>query len=127
MKKIYRVKKESEFQCVFKNGQSIANRQLVLYVYPKPEQVHFRVGLSVGKKIGNAVERNQVKRYLRQALHELESVIQPDIDFILIARQDIKGKSFIQVKQSMIHVMKLANILDKTQLNLDIGGHYDKK
>jgi len=116
LKKAYRVKSEKEFQKVFHDGQSIANRQLVLYVYPKPEQVHFRVGLSVGKKMGNAVKRNQIKRYLRQALHELEPAINPDIDILLIARKDICDKDFFEVKKSMIHIMKLANILDQTKL-----------
>ncbi|XJS10648.1 ribonuclease P protein component [Aerococcaceae bacterium WGS1372] len=113
MRKDYRVKKEHEFQRVFHEGESVANRQLVLYVYPKVEQAHFRVGLSVGKKIGNAVERNQVKRYLRQALHELEPAIKPDMDFLLIARKDIQTKTFHQVKSSIIHVMNLAGVIDK--------------
>lgn len=116
MRKAYRIKKEKEFQYVFHHGKSVANRQLVLYVYPKPEQVHFRVGLSVGKKIGNAVKRNQVKRYLRQALLELEPAIRPDLDFLLIARPDIKTKNFHQVKSSVVHVMNLANILDLEEL-----------
>ncbi|MCW6653718.1 ribonuclease P protein component [Aerococcaceae bacterium NML191292] len=125
MKKTYRIKKESEFQAAFKKGKSFANRQLVLYVYPKPEQVHFRVGLSVGKKNGNAVKRNQIKRYLRQGVYELSSAIRPDVDILLIARQDIRDKTFHQVKQSLIHVMKLANILDTTQLNSLIGGQHE--
>lgn len=127
MKKIYRVKSEKEFQRVFHNGTSIANRQLVLYVYPKSEQVHFRVGLSVGKKMGNAVKRNQIKRYLRQAVHELEAVIQPEFDFLLIARPDIRHKNFFEVKQSVIHVMNLANILDQTKLKEHLGGLNGKK
>ena len=113
MRKEYRVKKEYEFQRAFREGESVANRQLVLYVYPKPEQAHFRVGLSVGKKIGNAVERNQVKRYIRQALLELEPAIQSDIDFLLIARKDIQTKTFHEVKSSIIHDMNIAGILDK--------------
>lgn len=113
MRKDYRVKKEYEFQRVFHEGKSVANRQLVLYVYPKPEQAHFRVGLSVGKKMGNAVERNQIKRYIRQALLELKPAIQSDIDFLLIARKDIQTKTFLEVKSSIIHVMNLAGILDK--------------
>jgi len=49
MKKAYRIKKEREFQHVYHHAQTYANRQLVLYVYPKPEQAHFRGGLSGGK------------------------------------------------------------------------------
>lgn len=111
IKKAYRVKSDKDFQRVFHQGHSVANRQLVLYVYPVPGQVHFRVGLSVGKRIGNAVKRNQIKRYLRQSLLELEQEINQEIDFILIARPDIADKSFAQIKQSMVHVMKLGKIL----------------
>ena len=119
MKKAYRIKKEAEFQRVYHNAQTYANRQLVLYVYPKPEQAHFRIGLSVGKRIGNAVTRNQVKRYLRQALHELEGEIPCEYDFLLIARPDIKGKDCQTVKNSIRHVMKLARLLPSNQT---VGG-----
>lgn len=51
MRKSYRVKKETEFQEVFEARQSVANRQFVLYKMEKPNQKHFRVGISVGKKI----------------------------------------------------------------------------
>ena len=66
MRKSDRVKKEAEFQTVFKQGKSVANRQFVVYMLEKPDQVHFRVGISVGKKVGNAVARNWVKRRIRQ-------------------------------------------------------------
>ena len=54
MRKSYRVKKEAEFQKVFTQGKSCANKQFVVYMIEKPKQPHFRVGISVGKKIGNA-------------------------------------------------------------------------
>lgn len=111
MKKTYRVKNEEDFQRVFHRGKSKANRQLVIYTYPKPNQNHFRVGISVGKKIGNAVERNQIKRYLRQAVTELKNQLPDELDFILIARTDIKGRSFHEVKRSLIHVLKLADVI----------------
>ncbi|MGX7092731.1 ribonuclease P protein component [Hutsoniella sourekii] len=111
MKKKYRVKSDRDFQRVFHQGESVANRQLVLYVLAKEHQDHFRVGLSVGKKMGNAVQRNQIKRYLRQAIFELEDQIPAEIDFILIARHGIKGMGVDQIKSSICHVMKLAKIL----------------
>lgn len=125
MKKAYRLKKDFDFQRVFKQGRSVANRQLVLYVYPKPEQVHFRVGLSVGKRIGNAVTRNQIKRYLRQALLELEDQINHEFDFVLIAREDILTKNLKEIKESILHVMKLAGILAKQRKHQ--GGMNEKQ
>jgi ribonuclease P protein component len=111
MKKEYRVKDNKEFQVIFKKGKSFANRQLVIYYRKKEDQSHFRVGLSVGKKIGNAVVRNRIKRYLRQAFHELEKEIKPSYDFIIIARQPTKEMEFFEVKKSLTHLLSKEKLL----------------
>ena len=116
MKKEYRVKSEKDFQDAFQNGTSYANRQLVLYVYPKIGQVHFRVGLSVGKKMGNAVQRNKIKRLLRHAIHELSPAITNEYDYLIIARKDIVNRNFYEIKKSLVHVMKIASIIDIKKL-----------
>ncbi|TQS76350.1 ribonuclease P protein component [Ornithinibacillus gellani] len=105
MKKGYRIKDNKEFQLLFKKGKSFANRQLVIYYMKNEELEHFRIGLSVGKKIGNAVTRNQIKRYLRQAFHELEEQIKPGHDIIIIARQPTKDMGFHEMKKSLIHLL----------------------
>ncbi|MET3683826.1 ribonuclease P protein component [Alkalibacillus flavidus] len=106
MKKAYRVKKNEEFQAIFKSGESFANRQLVIYSLKKEGQSHFRVGFSVGKKIGNAVTRNQIKRYLRQAFTDLEPYIKPDYDYIIIARMPTREMGYHDIKSSLQHVLK---------------------
>lgn len=111
MRKSYRVKKEAEFQRVFTQGKSCANRQFVVYMIEKPEQVHFRVGISVGKKIGNAVARNWVKRRIRQSLTELKPQLKQDCDFIVIARPGVAWMEMVEVKDHLIHVLRLANVL----------------
>lgn len=113
MRKAYRVKKETEFQKVFHQGKSTANRQFVVYVLNKEKQPHFRVGLSVGKKIGNAVTRNAVKRKIRQSLTELKNNIESEKDFIIIARKPAADMSTAEVKKSLTHVLKLAGMLTK--------------
>ena len=60
------------FKLFLKKGKSVANRQFVIYILKKENQENFRIGLSVSKKIGNSVKRNQIKRYIRQVFHELE-------------------------------------------------------
>lgn len=109
MRKSYRVKSEKDFSLVFHQGDSKANRQFVVYSIEK-EQKHFRVGLSVGKKIGNAVTRNRVKRLMRQALTDLKPYIKSNVDFIIIARKPTKAMSQDQVKASLIHVMRLQGL-----------------
>ncbi|GGJ89592.1 ribonuclease P protein component [Lentibacillus kapialis] len=113
MKKIYRIKDNKEFQYVFKHGKSFANRQLVLYYIEKPRQEHFRIGLSVGKKIGNAVMRNRIKRYLRQAFLELEGCIKPTKDIIIIARHPTRQMNFHEVKKSLVHLLSKERLLLK--------------
>jgi len=111
MKKAYRVKREAEFQRVFHEGNSSANRQFVIYVLEKPEQTHFRVGLSVGKKIGNAVTRNTVKRKIRQSLYELSDELKQDRDFLVIARKPTADMKMEEFKKSLRHALKKANML----------------
>lgn len=111
MKKAYRIKKDKDFQAVFKKGKSYANRQFVVYVLKKENQHHFRIGLSVSKKLGNAVKRNEIKRYIRQTFLELEKNLSCENDYVIIARKPAAEMSFYEVKKSLIHVCKIAKIL----------------
>ncbi len=113
MKKIFRIKDNDEFQHVFKHGKSFANRQLVIYYIKKSEQQHFRIGVSVGKKIGNAVMRNQIKRYLRQAFHELDEKVLPTYDIVIIARQPTRKMNFHEVKKSLLHLLSRERLIKK--------------
>ncbi|WP_283679597.1 ribonuclease P protein component [Lentilactobacillus sp. Marseille-Q4993] len=111
MRKSFRVKKEADFQKVFETHNSVANRQFVVYKLDKPGQPHFRVGISVGKKIGNAVHRNWVKRRIRQSLLELKGDLRQDVDFIVIARPSTDQMAMKDIKAGLIHVLKLADLI----------------
>lgn len=112
MKKRRRIKSEKDFQFVFKRGKSFANRQIVVYVVSKANQTDFRIGLSVSKKIGNAVVRNRIKRYLRQSFFEIGPLLVGDMDIVIIARSQLSEFSFFQVKNSLIHVLKRASLIE---------------
>ncbi|QTD40176.1 ribonuclease P protein component [Sporosarcina sp. Te-1] len=113
MRKRQRIKKNEEFQKVFKSGKSFANRQFVVYVLRKEEQTEFRIGLSVGKKIGNAVKRNQIKRYIRQAFLELKDELKSDVDYVIIARHQAANLDFHETKKSLQHVLRIAKVIRK--------------
>lgn len=106
MKKKHRIKKNDEFQTVFQKGKSTANRQFVVYQLDKEEQPNFRIGLSVSKKIGNAVVRNRIKRMIRQSITELKDEIDSGKDFVIIARKPCAEMTYEEVKKSLIHVFK---------------------
>lgn len=113
MNKRQRIKKNEEFQMVFKKGKSFANRQFVVYCLQKDEQPEFRIGLSVGKKVGNAVTRVQVKRYIRQAFLELSDELKSNMDYVIIARTQAATLDFHETKKSLEHVLKIAKVLKK--------------
>jgi ribonuclease P protein component, eubacterial len=112
MRKSYRIKKENEFQYVYSNGDSVANRNFVLYKMPK-DQKHWRVGLSVGKKVSHtAVGRNRIKRYVRQSLLELKPEIPANLDFLIIARKPAVELDMFETKKNIVHLLKLGKVLD---------------
>ncbi len=83
-----RLSRSAEFDRVFRQGRSQANRVLVLYSFPRGEPGEPRLGLSVSRKVGGAVERNRVKRLLREAF-ELECSRAPaGHDVVVVARSD---------------------------------------
>lgn len=123
MNKKNRIKKNEDFSRVFREGTSTANRQFVIYTLRKEDQQQFRIGLSVSKKLGNAVVRNHIKRYIRQALHELSNDLQVEMDYVVIARKPCTELPFNEFKKSLIHVLKRAEALK----NRDSKHKTDKK
>jgi ribonuclease P protein component len=86
-----RLSRSADFDRVFRQGRSHAGRELVLYVFPRGEGSDVggpRLGLSVSRKVGGAVQRNRVKRLLREAF-ELEASRLPDgTDVVVVARHE---------------------------------------
>jgi ribonuclease P protein component len=113
MKKKYRIKKNKEFQEVFQRGTSMANRQFVIYMLDRPEQPYFRIGLSVSKKLGKAVVRNRIKRYIRQVFLEMKDDIMPGKDYVIIARLPVAEMTYFEVKKSLLHVLRKAGALKR--------------
>lgn len=117
MKKEFRVKRNEDFQAIFKKGKSIANRQFVVYTLIKEEQDYFRLGISVSKKLGNAVKRNYIKRCIRNFFQEYGGNIQPGNDYVVIARKPTSEMDYHQMEKSLIHVLRLGKILKTSNKN----------
>ena len=109
MKKNFRVKREKDFKAIFKEGTSFANRKFVIYQLDNQKK-HFRVGLSVSKKLGNAVTRNQIKRRIRHILQNAKVGIAEDVDFVVIARKGVETLGYAEMEKNLLHVLKLSKI-----------------
>ena len=87
-----RLSRSGEFDRVYRDGSSHATRYLVLYTFPRrdEERDEVRLGVSVNRKVGGAVERNRVKRILREAFWTLADRLPPRHDFVIVARAEIR-------------------------------------
>jgi ribonuclease P protein component len=82
-----RLSRSGEFERVYREGRSHGSRYLVVYAFPRDEDAEGpRLGVSVGRKVGGAVERNKVKRLLRDAFWSAAENVQPGHDFVIVAR-----------------------------------------
>jgi ribonuclease P protein component len=85
-----RLSRSAEFERVYRQGRSVANRHLVLYSFPNESIDPPRLGLSVSRKVGGAVERNQVKRLLRDAFARAEATLVRGHDVVVVARPEAR-------------------------------------
>ena len=81
-----RLSRSAEFERVYRHGRSSATRHFVLYVFDSPATGPSRLGLSVSRKVGGAVQRNLVKRLLREAFAACAQDVGDGHDLVVVAR-----------------------------------------
>ncbi|WP_232698010.1 ribonuclease P protein component [Brevibacillus daliensis] len=115
----HRLRKNEEFQAVFQNGKSAANKQFVIYTWEKEGQASFRIGISASKKIGNAVTRNKVKRLIKEVVSRVEEKIKPELDIVVIVRPGVEELSLSTIQSTLMHALKRAKAVKATNLHTD--------
>jgi len=110
LSKNYRMKKNSQFDYIFKNGKTAKNNKLLMF-YSKSNSKLPRIGIVVSKKIGKSVIRNRVKRLIRESIHKQLSSLNTKFNYIFVARQGIENQTFAEIYSSV------SNLLTSTQIH----------
>ena len=108
MKKEFRVKDTREFSEIMKYKRFYSSPSFVIYVKPR-KMDHARVGLSVGKKMGNAVVRNKVKRQVRSMVREIYT-FDENFDTIILARVKYHEENYTNNKKVLERLVKKVKI-----------------
>lgn len=118
MKKLYIVKNQRDFDKIIKDGRYRKNNSYVIY-YKKNDLPYDRFGISVGKKIGNAVNRNKYKRKLRAIIDNYKKLYINNRDYIIILRRSAKEKTYQELNTEFLALMD--------NIRKDIRKHEEKK
>ena len=103
MKKINVLKESKDFEKIIKNNKSYRSKNFFIYLQHHDENT-YHFGLSVGKKIGNAVRRNKIKRQLKEIISQ--NTYQKNFDCIIIVRREINSADFQQIKEDLNYALK---------------------
>ena len=105
-----KIKKNHQFQFVYKNGKSYANKYLVMYVKENGLEIN-RIGISVSKKVGNSVVRHRVTRLLRESYRLHEAIVNSGLDIVIVARSNAASVGFNEIENALLHLGKLHHII----------------
>ena len=104
------LKKNIDFQIVYRNGKSYANRFLVVYILENHTEKN-RLGISVSKKVGNSVIRHHLTRLIRESYRLHEDMFDSGLDIVVIARATARNISYHEVESALMHLGRLHKIV----------------
>mgnify|MGYP003311171428 CR=1 FL=1 len=105
------LKKNRDFQLVYKMGTSYVNKYLVMYVVENHTDKN-RLGISVSKKVGNSVVRHRVTRLVRESYRLHEKVFNSGLDIVVVARTSAKDCGYAEIESALLHLGKLHGIIN---------------
>ena len=104
------LKKNEQFQFVYKNGKSYANKYLIMYVKKNGLDKN-RIGISVSKKVGNSVVRHRVTRLVRESYRLHENIFNSGLDIVVVGRPSAATVGYKEVESALLHLSKLHHII----------------
>ena len=101
----HRVRKRREYLRVQRRGERIWGRRFIFY-FGRPGTGEARLGITVSRKVGNAVTRNRIKRWVREAFRQNREIFNRPVDLVLIAKRDIEDFSYANIEAELVEVVR---------------------
>ena len=109
------LKKNRDFQNVYRNGKSKANKYLVMYVLENQLDSN-RLGISVSKKVVNSVIRHHLTRIIRESYRLNKEMFNSGLDIVVIARESAKDRKYKEIESALLHLGKINGILNEKSM-----------
>ena len=104
------LRKNKDFQYVYRKGRSCVNKYLVMYIAENQTEGN-RLGISVSKKVGNSVVRHRITRLLRESVRLNDAQLKKSYNVVIVARNTAKGRSFQEIESAFLHLCRLHGML----------------
>ena len=98
---------------VYRNGKSLANRYLVVYVKKRDDDGENRVGISVSKKVGNSVVRHRIKRLIKESYRLNCGQVSGGHDLVVIAREKSSGRTYQEIEKALFGLLRSHHLIIK--------------
>ena len=108
------LKKNKDFQYIYRKGKSYANKYLVMYVLENGTSQN-RLGISVSKKVGNSVVRHRITRLIRESYRLNETSFRQGVDIVVVARPSAKDRSYQEIESALMHLAGRTKVLRRTE------------
>jgi len=106
------LRKNRQFQEVYKTGKSRANKYLIMYVSENHQEKNY-LGISVSKKVGNSVVRHRVKRLVKESYRLHEDIFNSGLNIVITARASSASITYQEMESAVLHLGKLHGITMK--------------
>lgn len=108
------LKKNKDFQVVYRKGKSYANKYLVMYILKNDMEIN-RVGISVSKKVGNSVVRHHLTRLIRESYRLNEEKFNSGLDIVVVMRTTAKNINYAQAESALLHAGIIQGIVQRSE------------
>lgn len=113
MRREYSLRRNKEFRYVYRRGRSVSDSRIVL-VYVITKTPHLRVGFSVSRKLGNSVQRNRLKRRMKEAFFAVLDRVPKNSLLVFTPRETAKDMTYADIEASLYKLLKKAGLMEKS-------------